>query len=386
MSSNRHRPRALALGAALTLAVAAAVAAEDAAQTAERLADVVRELNALDEWLDAAGQRVAQAERRIAAADERIAAVSGTGRRIAAELTQTEQALERLAAERAEYDRRRDEQARRIARHARDAWRHAGQDFFKLLLNQEDPDDFDRMIRYHGYFSRARRGAIEAYRGTLAAIAENARAAEARRLTLATQREELAAQRTALVGERGRREQLLQGLRGDVGARQDERERLVANRRRIEALLETLKEQAQAPPTTEFAATKGNLRWPVAGRLTRRFGQSRAGGRMRWEGVYLAAAPGAEVRAVHGGRVVFADWLRGFGYLAIVDHGDGHLSLYGHADDLFKAAGDWVETGEPIAAAGNSGGEAESGLYFEVRSHGKPTDPLAWLAARAPSQ
>ncbi len=379
----RRRPRVGAL-AALALGVVAAgpvaaQAAQDDTQTAERLAGVVQELNALDAWLDAAGKRVADAERRIAAADQRIAGMSAAARRVQSDLAQTQSGLDRLTAERDEYDRRRAEQARRIARHARDAWRYAGQDFFKLLLNQQHPDDFDRMIRFHGYFSRARLGAIDAYRDTLAAIAENARAAEERRAALATRRDDLARRRAALSGQREERGQLLARLRGDVSARQDERDRLAANRRRIEALLETLRRQAQDAPTTQFAARQGNLRWPVAGRLTQRFGQPRAGGRMRWEGVYLEAAAGAEVRAVHSGRVVFADWLRGFGYLAIVDHGDGHMSLYGNADDLFKAVGDWVESGEPIAAAGNSGGEAKSGLYFEVRSDGRPTNPLAWL-------
>ena len=375
------------VGAGLALVAGFALgagAAQEEAQTAERLADVVKELNALDAWLDEAGQRLADAERRIAAADERIAGLSGEARRIERELAQTKQSLTRLAGERETIDLRRAEQARRIARHARDAWRYAGQDFFKLLLNQQDPDDFDRMIRYHGYFSRARLGAIDAYRETLAAIDENERAVASRREALTAQQEELAGRRAALVGQRRERERLLARLRGDVGSRREARDRLAEDRRRMEALLARLREQARDAPTTAFVASKGSLRWPVAGRLAQHFGEPRAGGRMRWEGVYFEADAGAEVYAVHSGRVVFADWLRGFGFLAIVDHGDGHLSLYGNADDLFKGAGDWVESGEPIAAAGNSGGETRSGLYFEVRSDGQPTDPLAWLERTQP--
>jgi septal ring factor EnvC (AmiA/AmiB activator) len=103
---------------------------------------------------------------------------------------------------------------------------------------------------------------------------------------------------------------------------------------------------------------------------------------MRWEGLYFQARTGVEIKAIHSGRVVFADWLRGFGLLTIIDHGDEHMSLYGYADVLFKEPGDWVEGGEPIAAAGRSGGQSASGLYFEVRSNGRPTDPIVWLDAR----
>ena len=101
--------------------------------------------------------------------------------------------------------------------------------------------------------------------------------------------------------------------------------------------------------------------------------------RLRWEGIYVAAPDGTEINAIHSGRVVFADWLRGFGLLTIIDHGNRYMSLYGNADVLLKQTGDWVEGGETIASAGSSGGRGVSGLYFEVRANGRPTNPAAWL-------
>ena len=387
MSRVFRRCRAGALLAAWALGAPLASGAEDGAEdqaaAERRLANIAKDLNALDAWLDSAGKRLAEVQRDVAAADRKIADANAAVRRLDGRLAATRAELERLAARRKGYDQRREEQARRIARHARDAWRHAGEDFFKLLLNQEDPGDFERIVRYHGYFSRARLRAIEGYRQTLDAIAENERATQERRAALSEQREALLERQAALSAGRGERKALLGRLSTDRDRRTDARRRLIADRRRVETLLTRLREQvemAQTPaPTTQVVASKGHLRWPVAGRVAQRFGQPRAGGRLRWEGVYFAAPAGTEVQAVHSGRVVFADWLRGLGFLAIVDHGDGHLSLYGHADDLLKRVGDWVEPGEPIAVAGNSGGQPQSGLYFEVRANGTPTNPLAWL-------
>ncbi len=370
---------AATLAATLLAGAAVARGAEDESGTERRLGTVVEELNALDAWLDDAGRRMARLQRDLAAADREVA---GTGRRIRnldAELSASRARLAGLAEERAGIEERRVEQARRIARHVREAYRHSGRDFFKVLLNQTDPTAFDRMIRYHGYFSRARLDTVEEYRRVLRTIGENERAIGERRRALAEQQSELAQRQGALVARRAEREGLIAELSREVTDREGQRLRLTEDRKRLETLLAELRRRALEAEATRFAESRGRLNWPVAGRVVRRFGQPRAGGRLKWEGVYFEASPGTEVKAIHGGRVVFADWLRGFGLLTIVDHGDGHMSLYGNVDDLFKEVGDWVEGGEPIAAAGRSGGQPSSGLYFEVRSNGRPTNPIAWL-------
>jgi len=139
------------------------------------------------------------------------------------------------------------------------------------------------------------------------------------------------------------------------------------------------------PPdnNTDFGRLRGRLAWPIQGRLVARFGEAR-GGTLRWDGVLLSVERGAEVRAVYSGRVVYSDWLQGLGLLIIVDHGDGYWSLYGHNDRLFKAVGDRVSSGEPIAAAGDSGGRAQPELYFEIRKGGKPVDPGPWFRSNRP--
>ncbi|MDH5501904.1 MAG: peptidoglycan DD-metalloendopeptidase family protein, partial [Gammaproteobacteria bacterium] len=127
-----------------------------------------------------------------------------------------------------------------------------------------------------------------------------------------------------------------------------------------------------------FSELKGRLTWPVAGGLVHDFGQPRAGG-LKWNGVVLSAARGREVRAVYHGRIVFADWLSGMGLLVIVDHGEGFLTLYGYNETLLKATGDWVAPGDVIATVGDSGGQAQAGLYFEIRQGKTPVNPRRWI-------
>lgn len=132
---------------------------------------------------------------------------------------------------------------------------------------------------------------------------------------------------------------------------------------------------------TAFSKRKGKLPWPVKGSIANRFGEQRQGS-VTWEGFRIRAQAGAEVHAVHYGRVVYAEWLRGQGMLVILDHGDGFMSLYAHNDVLLRSAGEWVQAGDTIARVGNSGGEKESGLYFEIRQNGQTVDPAAWLSRK----
>ncbi|MDR2614393.1 MAG: peptidoglycan DD-metalloendopeptidase family protein, partial [Candidatus Accumulibacter sp.] len=134
----------------------------------------------------------------------------------------------------------------------------------------------------------------------------------------------------------------------------------------------------EAFPSGAFAALKGRLRLPVRGTVSNRYGGKRQEG-STWKGLFIRAAQGSEVKAIAGGRVVFSDWMRGFGNLLIVDHGDSYLSIYGYNDAVLTQVGDEVRGGDPIATAGNSGGNPESGLYFELRHQGQPVDPQKWI-------
>jgi septal ring factor EnvC (AmiA/AmiB activator) len=146
----------------------------------------------------------------------------------------------------------------------------------------------------------------------------------------------------------------------------------------IDAVEQTIANISIPSDYRPFAQLKGKLPWPISGKPSNRFGSSRSGSKLRWQGINIPSNPGTNIKAIHHGRVVFADWLRGSGLLLIIDHGDGYMSLYAHSQSLLSETGDWVGTGETIATAGNSGGQQQTGLYFEIRHNGKPSNPHKW--------
>jgi septal ring factor EnvC (AmiA/AmiB activator) len=180
---------------------------------------------------------------------------------------------------------------------------------------------------------------------------------------------------------------VLASLQSEARERAQSLERMKREQGALEKLLKELKRAMQKFPPADtnsaFGRLRGKLAWPVEGKLAASFGDIRAGG-MKWEGVLVSAERGSAVRAIYQGRVVYADWLPGLGLLTIVDHGDGYLSLYGHNDRLYKAAGERVAAGEPIAAAGDSGGRTRPEVYFEIRKNGRPVDPRPWFKSDKP--
>ena len=361
------------------LAADAARGQTDATAAERRLDEVARELDSLNTWLDDADRRLSRLQAEISRADEEVADIKRRIRGLNTEINDVRQSLARLEDQRREVDERRIDQANRIARHVRAAHRLVGSGFFKVLLNRESPDRVDRIVRYHRYFVRARLDALDAYARTLNRIEEIGQATRERKQALATRESELKS-RTARLSERRRqRATLAASLRQEMRDKIVSRDQFLRDRKRLQSLLVRLDERLRDEHAVAFAASKGRMHWPVPGRVLHRFGEARADGRLKWEGIYLAATEGTRVNAIHSGRVVFADWLRGFGLLTIIDHGNRYMSLYGNADALLKQAGDWVESGEPIASAGRSGGRDVSGVYFEVRSDGRPTNPTAWL-------
>lgn len=268
-----------------------------------------------------------------------------------------------------------------LASQVRAAYTSGSQERLKLLLNQHDPATLGRQIAYYRYFSDFRGRNIEAVNGHIEELkalhAEVAREDD-RLAGLARARYvELSELNTA----QEKRQQLLVSLKTRIAEEGTEIQRLAAQEQDLSRLIAELGSiLADYPIRSEepFSELKGRLTWPVAGRLLHDFGQPRAGG-LKWNGVVLAAAPGREVRAVYHGRVVFSDWLSGMGLLVIVDHGEGFMTLYGYNETLLKATGDWVAPGDVIATVGDSGGQAQAGLYFEIRKGTTPVNPRSWI-------
>ncbi len=359
-----------------------AAQSDDPAETRKALDAVVERLNALDKWMNDAEKQRVRWEKEVQQKDTEVAAVARRVEQAGDAVRAVEGELDKLTREQQSLEARRSDQAKLIGEHLAASYRMSGQDFLKLMLNQESPDTFDRIARYHRYFTQARLTVLEDYRTTLDELADNRFRLETRRDEASTRREELKKQQQALVRERESRKTLLAELDQEMDTKTGERKRLEADRARLEQLFAELSRRAMELDGSAFEARKGNLPWPLTGRVMGTFGQPRVDGRLTWHGMLIAAEEGTAVKAVFRGRVVFANWLRGFGLLTILDHGGGYMTLYGHADVLLKTVGDWVESGEVIARAGKSGGQQRSGLYFEVRQKGAARDPIGWLQRR----
>jgi septal ring factor EnvC (AmiA/AmiB activator) len=291
-----------------------------------------------------------------------------------------------LTTEQQEREAQLDKNRAELAGQMRAAYLIGRQEPLKLLLNQEDPALAGRMFAYYGYFGHARAGQIKAIEDDVQRIAELGAALDAEDAQLAALEQRRRSELSAFEHARTQRSQVLAGLEAESHTRAQNLERLRSQQAGLEQLLRELRAAMERYPLEAagaFAKLRGKLAWPVSGHLVARFGDTRAGG-VHWDGVLVATERGAPVKAVCEGRVIYADWLPGLGLLAIVDHGDGYLSLYGHNERLYKAAGERVAAGDTIAAAGDSGGSGRTELYFEIRKGGKPVDPRPWFKAADP--
>ena len=256
----------------------------------------------------------------------------------------------------------------------------------KLLLNQQDPARAGRLFVYYSYFGRAHAREIDRVNAELGALGRLDQALAAEEAHLQELESERHAQLSELEQARLQRSQVLANLQIESRNHVQSLERLQRQKAGLEKLLHDLERVVPSYPANgqdAFARLRGKLAWPVSGRVIAHFGDTRAGG-IKWDGLRITTERGSPVRAISDGRVIYADWLAGLGLLAIVDHGSGYLSLYGHNERLLKGAGDRVAAGEPIAAAGDSGGEDSPELYFEIRRAGKPIDPRPWFATSDP--
>ena len=309
------------------------------------------------------------------------------------QLEQQQQELQKLQEQRKQLQQAKSEQQASIARQVRAAYEIGEQNKLKALLNQEEPDKISRAMVYYDYFNRARTDQIEAYIDVISQLDTMQPQIEAKAEDLRAAKADLDQQHKQLLGAKKERERTFAKLSATIQSKDEQLKQMARDRSALEQVLQRIEREAVARardskgkvlPNTPivsgrpFRELRGQLPWPVAGRADNRFGSQRGGSEMRWQGVNISAREGETVRAIHNGRVVFADWLRGSGLLIIIDHGDGYLSLYAHNQTLLRNAGDTVKGGDAIATVGNSGGQEQAGLYFEIRHKGVPADPADW--------
>jgi septal ring factor EnvC (AmiA/AmiB activator) len=344
-------------------------------QVRTRIEAIRKQIHADAERRDALSGQLKQADLEIQSARERLSSVRG--RRI-----ESEQKLAGLRNEQAERQRAVADEREELGAELTVAYMNGRQEQLNLLLNQRDPAAIGRMMAYYGYFGRARAERITSITEHLAhleLLGESiaAETARLRELEAENQRDV-----KALAGARERRAQTLAEVQAKLRTRNDQLAKLQSDAQALEKLVEQLRRAIEEFPELAeqpFQKVKGKLPWPVKGSLLAKYGQLRAGGPLKWQGVVIAAERGTQVRSPYYGRVVYADWLPGLGLLIVLDHGGGYMSLYGHDEQVYRRVGDRVAPGDALAAVGEAAGLGRPGLYLEIRKGKQTLDPQEWL-------
>jgi len=384
--------RATVLGCLLT---AAPTFAADNDGTRQQLDQIKSEMNKLQQMLQQFKDERSRLQGDLKKSETDIGATQKKMQQIQQQLRQQELELQKLQQQRQTLQQSKRDQQTHIASQVRAAYELSQQNKLKALLNQEDPEKIGRTMAYYDYFNRARAEQIDAYIELISKLDALEPQIEEKSVALRSAKTELDQQREQLLGARAERARTLAKLNDSIQSKDEQLRQRTRDRVALEQVLRKIEREARDRETKQrdaiarsqlqpvlggqpFRELRGQLPWPVAGRPENQFGSLREGTDMRWQGININAREGEAVHAIHNGRVVFADWLRGSGLLIIIDHGDGYLSLYAHNQTLLKSTGDAVKSGESIATVGSTGGEQQAGLYFEIRHKGAPTDPADW--------
>ena len=355
--------------------------AEDTA--GRRLEQLREQIDLLEQDLGGLEQRSEKEQKALRTVEIEIGRLSRRLRLLKGKLRKQHNRLQQLEMQRRQYESAVEKQRRSLERQLRTAYMIGRQAYLKMVLNQQEPWKLGRVLIYYDYFNRARAERIHRLREQLTHLRRLATEAREERSTIARLTEQREREKRALDRSKRKREEVLAALRQKIGEGRARLERLRKDEADLKALLLRLKRQAKqsSGPSPFGEGNRGRFLWPVDGPIKAAFGSPRTR-ELRWKGVLIDAPEGAPVKAISAGRVVFADWLRGYGLLVIVDHGSGYMSLYGHNQSIRKEEGSQVEAGEVISTVGNSGGNVHSGLYFEIRRDGQPVDPAQWCVAR----
>jgi septal ring factor EnvC (AmiA/AmiB activator) len=375
--------KALYFASALSVLTASAWAETDSAQKLEAVQTEIKQLNAdlsankADK--EALYKQLKQQSKKISSINRQLATLNNEIKRNAAE-------LKKLQAKQSLQTQAQEQQTAALLEQIRHAYIHSQSSYLKLLLNQNNPALLSRATTYYNYFHQARGEQLVEIEQTLANLTEK----QKQIFSLQRQQQQNKAQQqshiAAIEKENKQRQLTIAKIERSIST-QDQR--LAALKKQEQSLKELLTSLSVKPATkttskakktfAKFSTQRGQLSWPVNGKLLARYGSKRNLGKLTWKGIMISAPTGKDVAAVAGGEVVFADWLRGFGLLVIIDHGQQYMTLYGNNETVLRQVGETVAAGEIIAQSGAAGIHSKSGLYFELRHKGNPQNPLKWL-------
>lgn len=404
-------PRSTFLLRALTLLTCVALAgpawAGKAESSKEALSDLKEKIESLKKELDNKQQAHTEAADSLKQSEQSISEANRKLHELSQQQKSNRATLQNLQQEKSTLDQTIQQQQRQLSQQLYQQYLNGQQSYLQVLLTQRDPGAISRELHYYGYVARARAGLIRDLKQNLRQVTTLNQQTTTALKQISDLKAEQEAQRKALEMEKAERRKVLSKLATQIKAQRGEISKLRRDEKRLSDLVTRLARIVPATPKPQksaknrpeetrsndsvptqafsggtFTALKGKLHLPVRGKLANRFGTAREDAGISWKGLFIQAGEGEEVRAIADGRVVFADWLRGFGNLLIVDHGGGYMSLYGNNQAVLKRVGDAVNAGDTVASVGNSGGNETSGLYFEMRHQSRPFDPLSWCVVK----
>lgn len=353
-------------------------------QTEQQLQSLLQEISKLKQVIEVKEDSKSKYLGQLRAIETDIGQVSRLLEKTNTSIRDKRQHLTALARTRTGHQQQLSRENGRLAEQIYAAYTLGQQERVKLMFSQQKPQQFQRNLVYYQYFSNARVDLIESVENSITQIINSESLINTAKKDLERTGESLQQQKDQLTSKRNQRKSIVANLESQLKEQGGQLEELSDEARELQYLLDSIQEIfVDAPPPPErhkpFPQMKGKLAWPVEGKLRNLYGRLKKGSDLRWQGVVLQAPGGRHVRAISSGRVAFADWMRGFGNLVIIDHGDTYMSLYGHNESLFRSVGEWVDPGDIIGSVGDSGGQQKTGLYLEIRKQGKPQNPTRWF-------
>ncbi len=368
---------------ALALILGAAPLHAEPDVTPEQVEALKKRIANIDEWLADAEEDRSKLEQQLATTERNISKLTRERRELRKQAAEQKSRLQSLKKQENELTNTLNVQRQSLMKQIRAAWMEGEAPALKVLLNETEPGNLARTMTYYEYLSQDTVERLEAFQKSLRELKAARAKVQATRVELANTEAGLEQRQNRLAESRKERSKTLAALKSDIKDRRSEKQTLEADQERLEKLLEEVQQAIASIPSPNesrpFKSQRSKLGWPVQGKVVSQYGALYADGKLRRNGMIINTQEEAEITAVHHGRVVFANWLRGFGLMTIIDHGDGYMTLYGHSSSLFASPGDWVTPGQTIALAGRTGGTQDPALYFEVRKNGKPVNPRTWL-------
>ena len=364
-------------------------------QTSNELNKVESDINEVKQDMQRLSQQKDTLQNLLADIEKHYGEIAASLKTLQIQIEQKRQSLDNIRQDMQVYQNEIDKLSKELAGQIRAAYAMGQKEKLKLLLNQQDPALSSRMMVYFNYINKERLKKLADIEAAVQRLDQLDKQKQTETELLEQDLEQKKSEQAALDEARKQRNELLVQIGNDFSSSEQQLSQLQESQNRLKSLMASLPiteeelavdaEQAKELSSSmensselksDFSTLKGKLPWPVRGRVAQKFGSPRAEG--SWDGVLIDASEGMEIKAVTRGKVVYAEWLRGYGLLTIIDHGQGYMTLYAFNQSLYKRMGDTVEAGDVIASVGQSGGRSQAGLYFGIRKKGVPIDPLEW--------